>query len=89
MNKNKIWFPILLMGVSTVLCVMAIMQSANSDPQRYPLFGLIPCLIGILSFLYVNKIAEQKTVFLGFIQIMNIAFMIFPLFTLLYFLLSL
>ena len=84
MKTNKAWIFLLLMGVSLIICVLAIIQSINSAPQRYPLFGLLPSLIGIISFLYVNKMAEKKTVFLWVTQLMNIAFIVFPLVTLLY-----
>lgn len=83
--KNKlIWVSVLLMVVSLILSVFTIVHSTNTAPQRYPLFGLLPCIIGFISFLYVNKVAEKKTVFLWFTQLMNIAFMVFPLVTLLY-----
>ena len=88
MKNNNAWVPLLLMGVSLIICVFAIIDSINSDPQRFPLFGLLPCLIGIISFLYINKISGKKTVFLWFSQLMNIAFMFFPLVTLLYFMSS-
>ena len=83
--KNKlIWFSLLLMAVSLMISVFTIIHSTSSTPQRYPLFGLLPCIIGIISFLYVNRVAEKKTVFLWFTQLMNIAFMVFPFVTLLY-----
>ncbi|OCA89879.1 hypothetical protein A8L44_02785 [Bacillus sp. FJAT-27986] len=88
MKRNKVWIPALLMGVSLVVCIMALIQSINSTPQRYPLLGLIPCVIGAASFLYINKTAQKKTLFLWFTQILNIVFMIFPLITLLYFMSS-
>ena len=88
MKDKKFWIPAVLMGVSLVLCILAIMQSVDSNPQRYPLFGLIPCIIGVGSFLYINQIARKKTMFLWFTQTLNIGFMIFPLITLLYFMSS-
>lgn len=88
MNKRKIWIPFILMGISLVLCASAFINSIQAEPQRYPSFGLIPCVIGIVSFLYVNKIADKKTIFLWFTQALNVAFIIFPLVTLLYFMSS-
>ena len=67
-----------------IICVFAVIQSVNSEPQRYPLFGLLPCLLGIISYLYVNKMVVEKSGFVRSLQLINIILVLFPLLMLVY-----
>ncbi|PQD96594.1 hypothetical protein CYL18_01475 [Pradoshia eiseniae] len=87
MTANRsIWIPLLFCAASVVLCAIALINTMYSTPQRFSVTGMIPCLIGAVSFLYINKTAERKTNFLSVMQMMNVLFIIFPFVTLLYFL---
>ena len=84
--KQSIWIPLLFCAASVALCAIALINTMYSTSQRFSITGMIPCLIGAASFLYINKTARRKTNFLSVMQVMNVLFIIFPFVTLLYFL---
>ena len=84
MKKVELGVTLSFVLAGLIICVFAVIQSVNSEPERYPLFGLLPCLLGIISYLYVNKMAVEKSGFVRSLQLINIILVLFPLLMLVY-----
>ena len=84
MKKVQLGVTLSFVLAGLIICVFAVIQSVNPEPERYPLFGLLPCLLGIISYLYVNKMVVEKSGFVRSLQLINIILVLFPLLMLVY-----
>lgn len=85
MGKFKAWVPLSLLVINILLSFIYLERLNNEPLPRFGLLGLIPVIIGVISFIYINRYSNRKTTLIIFAQIFNIIFIIFPLITLVYF----
>ena len=78
MKKVELGVTLSFVLAGLIICVFAVIQSVNPEPERYPLFGLLPCLLGIISYLYVNKMVVEKSGFVRSLQLINIILICIP-----------
>lgn len=88
--KNfNLWVPLLLLGVNIFLISFLIEELTDASEPNYGILGFLTPLIGLISFFYIKEHRKKETSFLlGILQILNVAFILFPIIVSIVFILS-
>lgn len=61
MNKRKMRIVLFLLSFNIIFLVIYLGKLTNESRPSFGIVGLIPVIIGIFSFLYINRYGEGKT----------------------------
>jgi hypothetical protein len=79
MKKMNLLIPVFLFVINLIFSAFLIEELIDASDPNYGVTGFFTPLVGLISFIYIRKLAGKKPLLLRGLQLFNWIFIIFPL----------